>query len=211
MDLMQILGYVGALVIGVVLGLIGGGGSILTVPVLVYLLHIDPVTATAYSLFVVGGASLVGTGRNFQKGLTSIRRGFAPNTDEILPNHINWVPRKTNLAPVTPGRTRILDQSNIPTMVVPNITSIQKSTRSEPPQYTIQVGAYKTETNANQMASKLSKKGYRVYIKSGTKNGVPLFKVHVDEFDDKKQALKLAEKFTTEENFFSFVTTTDLD
>ncbi|MAG88927.1 sulfite exporter TauE/SafE family protein [Zunongwangia profunda] len=73
MDVVQILGYVGALVIGVVLGLIGGGGSILTVPVLVYLLHIDPVTATAYSLFVVGGASLVGTGRNFQKGLVGYK------------------------------------------------------------------------------------------------------------------------------------------
>lgn len=69
MDFTQVLGYVGALIIGVVLGLIGGGGSILTVPVLVYLLHTNPVTATAYSLFVVGGASLVGTGRNVRKGL----------------------------------------------------------------------------------------------------------------------------------------------
>jgi uncharacterized membrane protein YfcA len=69
MELIEILGYVGALVIGVVLGLIGGGGSILTVPVLVYLLSEDPVTATAYSLFVVGTASLVGTFRNMQKGL----------------------------------------------------------------------------------------------------------------------------------------------
>jgi uncharacterized membrane protein YfcA len=69
MDFTQVLGYLGALIIGVVLGLIGGGGSILTVPVLVYLLHTNPVTATAYSLFVVGGASLVGTGRNVRKGL----------------------------------------------------------------------------------------------------------------------------------------------
>lgn len=68
MDVVQVFGYVGALIIGMALGLIGGGGSILTVPVLVYLLHTNPVTATAYSLFVVGGASLVGTGRNVQKG-----------------------------------------------------------------------------------------------------------------------------------------------
>jgi len=68
MYVIQVFGYVGALIIGMVLGLIGGGGSILTVPVLVYLLHTDPVTATAYSLFIVGGASLVGTGRNVQKG-----------------------------------------------------------------------------------------------------------------------------------------------
>ncbi len=67
MGITEILGYLGALLIGVVLGLIGGGGSILTVPVLVYLLSINPVTATAYSLFVVGVTSLFGSIRNFQK------------------------------------------------------------------------------------------------------------------------------------------------
>ncbi|WP_370392386.1 sulfite exporter TauE/SafE family protein [uncultured Winogradskyella sp.] len=73
MDINQILGYAGALLIGVVLGLIGGGGSILTVPILVYLLFINPVTATAYSLFVVGVSSLVGALRNIQKGLVDFR------------------------------------------------------------------------------------------------------------------------------------------
>jgi len=57
---MEIFGYLASLVIGVSLGLIGGGGSILTVPVLVYLFHVDPVSATAYSLFIVGATSLVG-------------------------------------------------------------------------------------------------------------------------------------------------------
>lgn len=73
MDLNQIFGYIGALFIGVVLGLIGGGGSILTVPILVYLLFVNPVTATAYSLFVVGVSSLVGAIRNIQKGLVDFR------------------------------------------------------------------------------------------------------------------------------------------
>ena len=76
MDVTQILGYLGALLIGIVLGLIGGGGSILTVPILVYLLYINPVTATAYSLFVVGISALVGTFRNLQKGLVDFRTGF---------------------------------------------------------------------------------------------------------------------------------------
>ena len=67
MELTEIFGYLGALLIGVVLGLIGGGGSILTVPVLVYLFSINPVIATAYSLFVVGTSSLVGSIKNFQK------------------------------------------------------------------------------------------------------------------------------------------------
>ena len=58
---MEILGYIGALLIGLSLGLIGGGGSILTVPVLVYLLGFSPVISTAYSLFIVGLTSLVGS------------------------------------------------------------------------------------------------------------------------------------------------------
>lgn len=73
MDIIEILGYVGALLIGVVLGLIGGGGSILTVPVLVYLLSVNPVTATAYSLFVVGATSLFGSIKNFQKKRVDIK------------------------------------------------------------------------------------------------------------------------------------------
>ena len=77
MDIFDILGYIGAVVIGLVLGLIGGGGSILTVPVLVYLLSINPVTATAYSLFVVGTSSLVGAGRNLQKKRVGFRTALA--------------------------------------------------------------------------------------------------------------------------------------
>jgi uncharacterized membrane protein YfcA len=64
---MEIFGYIAAIVIGVLLGLIGGGGSILTVPVLVYLFEIVPVTATAYSLFIVGISSLVGAWSYFKK------------------------------------------------------------------------------------------------------------------------------------------------
>ncbi|WP_300436229.1 sulfite exporter TauE/SafE family protein [Christiangramia sp.] len=76
MDILEVLGYLGALLIGVVLGLIGGGGSILTVPVLVYLMAINPVTATAYSLFVVGASSLVGAVRNIPKNLIDFRTAF---------------------------------------------------------------------------------------------------------------------------------------
>ncbi len=68
-----ILGYVGAFIVGITLGLLGGGGSILTVPILVYLLGFSPVTATAYSLFVVGSTSLVGAIRNMMKGMVDIK------------------------------------------------------------------------------------------------------------------------------------------
>jgi len=73
MDLNQILGYIGALMVGLVLGLIGGGGSILTVPILVYLIGLNPVTATAYSLFVVGTTSLFGAVQNFRNKMVDVR------------------------------------------------------------------------------------------------------------------------------------------
>ncbi len=57
---MEIAGYIAAIFIGISLGLIGSGGSILTVPVLVYLFNVDAVTATSYSLFIVGLTSAVG-------------------------------------------------------------------------------------------------------------------------------------------------------
>lgn len=71
MTITEILGYVGACVIGISLGLVGGGGSILTVPVLVYLFGIEPVLSTAYSLFIVGATSLVGAFKFMKKRLVS--------------------------------------------------------------------------------------------------------------------------------------------
>lgn len=73
---MEILGYIGALFIGLVLGLTGGGGSILTVPILVYLMSINPVIATAYSLFIVGTTSTFGAIQNYRKNLVDIKNGF---------------------------------------------------------------------------------------------------------------------------------------
>ncbi|WKK81449.1 sulfite exporter TauE/SafE family protein [Marivirga arenosa] len=76
MTLIEIIGFLSAAIIGISLGLIGGGGSILTVPVLVYLLGINPVTATAYSLFIVGFSSLVGGLNYAKKGLVNYKTGI---------------------------------------------------------------------------------------------------------------------------------------
>lgn len=73
MDTNEVLGYFGALIVGLVLGLIGGGGSILTVPILVYFIGLNPVTATAYSLFVVGTTSLFGAYQNFKNKMVDVR------------------------------------------------------------------------------------------------------------------------------------------
>jgi uncharacterized membrane protein YfcA len=73
MELTEILGYIGALFVGLVLGLIGGGGSILTVPILVYLIGLNPIIATAYSLFVVGVTSVFGAAQNYKKGFVDLK------------------------------------------------------------------------------------------------------------------------------------------
>ena len=65
---MEIIGYIGAVVMGLSLGLIGGGGSILTVPILVYLFSVDAVLATAYSLFIVGLTALIGSLSHMRMG-----------------------------------------------------------------------------------------------------------------------------------------------
>ncbi len=75
MEITEVLGYIGAFVVGLVLGLSGGGGSIITVPVMVYLMNVNPVTATAYSLFVVGSTSSIGAFQNFRKHFVDIKTG----------------------------------------------------------------------------------------------------------------------------------------
>ncbi|RPI73385.1 MAG: sulfite exporter TauE/SafE family protein [Ignavibacteriales bacterium] len=67
--MLEIFGFIAAVLIGISLGLIGSGGSILTVPVLVYLFEVEPVTATAYSLFIVGLSALVGSFRYMKEHL----------------------------------------------------------------------------------------------------------------------------------------------
>ena len=70
---MEIIGFFLAALVGISLGLIGGGGSILTVPILVYLIGINPILATSYSLFIVGTTSLIGTFINYKKGYVDIK------------------------------------------------------------------------------------------------------------------------------------------
>jgi len=81
---MEVIGYFASLLIGISLGLIGGGGSILTVPVLVYLFKVEPVTATAYSLFIVGATSLVGAFPKYKKGEINIKTAIVFGIPSIV-------------------------------------------------------------------------------------------------------------------------------
>jgi uncharacterized membrane protein YfcA len=69
---LETIGYFLAVVVGISLGLIGGGGSILTVPILVYLFGVKPELATTYSLFIVGISALIGSYKHFKIGNLNI-------------------------------------------------------------------------------------------------------------------------------------------
>lgn len=81
---MEIITYILASLIGLSLGLIGGGGSIITVPVLVYIGSIDPITSTAYSLFVVGSTSLVGAYSKMNEGFVDVKTAFLFGIPSII-------------------------------------------------------------------------------------------------------------------------------
>lgn len=74
--MLEILGYIFSVFIGVILGLLGGGGSILAIPILVYLFHVEPTLAQAYSLFIVGTTSLVGAIPKYREQLVNIKTGI---------------------------------------------------------------------------------------------------------------------------------------
>lgn len=76
MSPLLILGLFLSGLIGLSLGLIGGGGSIITVPVLVYVLGVEPHEAVGMSLAVVGGTSLIGSFLHYQKGNVQFKTGL---------------------------------------------------------------------------------------------------------------------------------------
>jgi uncharacterized membrane protein YfcA len=84
---MEYFGYLASIIIGVSLGLIGGGGSILTIPILVYLFKIDPKLATSYSLFIVGITALSGCFSHYRMGNLKIKSAMyfaVPSVFSIL-------------------------------------------------------------------------------------------------------------------------------
>lgn len=82
--MMEILGYVAAILVGMVLGALGGGGSILSIPILVYLFGIEPVLASAYSLFIVGTTSFVGAIPKYREHLVNLRTGILFGIPSII-------------------------------------------------------------------------------------------------------------------------------
>jgi uncharacterized membrane protein YfcA len=95
---MEVLGYIASILIGISLGMIGSGGSILTVPVLVYLMGIDPLLATTSSLFIVGTASLAGGIRSYVKNQVD----FKAVTEFGIPSILSIFVTRHYLLPALP-------------------------------------------------------------------------------------------------------------
>lgn len=74
--MLEIFGYIASILIGISLGLFGAGGTILTLPILVYLFGINPYLATSYSLLIVGVTSLTGSLSYLKNELTSFKTAF---------------------------------------------------------------------------------------------------------------------------------------
>jgi len=94
----EVVGYISAIMVGLVIGLAGGGGSILTVPIFVYIFGIPTLLATSYSLFVVGSTSLIGSINHVIKKRVDLRvtAAFA------LPSFISVFLSRRFLVPALP-------------------------------------------------------------------------------------------------------------
>jgi len=81
---MELIGYFVSILIGVSLGLIGSGGSILTVPLLVYFFHVAPLLATTYSLAIVGLSSIAGVISRLKQKLIDFKTIFIFGIPSII-------------------------------------------------------------------------------------------------------------------------------
>ena len=82
--MIDIIGYISAIIIGIILSLIGSGGSILTIPVLVYIFTIEPILATTYSLFIVGITAFFGAIKNIKKSNIDFKIGIIFTLPSLL-------------------------------------------------------------------------------------------------------------------------------
>ncbi len=80
----DILGYALSTLVGVSLGIIGGGGSILTVPILVYVFGLGPEISTSYSLFIVGLTALAGSFHYYRSGLVNLKAAMIFSVPSLI-------------------------------------------------------------------------------------------------------------------------------
>ena len=95
----EIIGFIAAILVGLSLGLIGGGGSILSLPILVYIFGVEAgSTAPAYSLFIVGSASLIGASIKYKEGLVDLKTALIFGIPTIVAIYFT----RNNIVPAIP-------------------------------------------------------------------------------------------------------------
>ncbi|MBS1968723.1 MAG: sulfite exporter TauE/SafE family protein [Bdellovibrionales bacterium] len=102
---MEFLGYVSSVLMGMVLGLIGGGGSILTVPILVYLFAQTPTLATGSSLFVVGSTAFAGAMSFIKAGTVRVKESLL----FAVPSIVGVLGARKIIFPLIPQRIFLFD------------------------------------------------------------------------------------------------------
>ncbi len=106
---LEFFGYLASIFMGLSLGLLGGGGSILTVPILVYLFNINPILATAYSLFIVGLTALFGGINYYSKGEVDLKTGFT----FAIPSFIGVYLTRSFVIPRIPLKISIFNEMEV--------------------------------------------------------------------------------------------------
>ena len=87
------------------------------------------------------------------------------------------------------------------------VVSIKKPGKDPVKMYTVQVGAYKTKSFAERLFGTLTRKGYDVFVSLFSRNKKKLYRVQVDKFERKEDAMVLAQKIRKQEKLQSFITT----
>lgn len=107
--MLETLGYVAAVLVGLSLGLLGAGGSILVVPILVYLMGMPYSEATGQSLFVVGTVALSGSVAYHRRGLVH----WAAAISFLPPAGLGTYASQAVLNPALPDRLFRLGASEV--------------------------------------------------------------------------------------------------
>ena len=123
---------------------------------------------------------------------------LSPQKEAKIPVPINLSQAKTvePIAVIESKEARPITRSHVG-------TSTEQLTSPKTQLYTIQVGAYKTKAHARKLEQSLKRKGYDVFI---TRNGKNIYRVQVDRFESKEDAIKLAHRIQIKEKLKNFVT-----
>lgn len=123
---------------------------------------------------------------------------LSPQKEAMIPTPI-YMSQATTVKPIA-----VIESKEAPPITRSYVgTSAKQLTSSKTQLYTVQVGAYKTKAHARKLERSLKRKGYDVFI---TRNGKNIYRVQVDRFASKEDAIKLAHRIQIKEKLKNFVT-----